>query len=109
MRCGLILEAALAAGADDVLWDDDEEDEHDGAAQDAARVVCAPAAFPHVLQAFTALAKGPDPKPTIVNAAIIRNPLNAVELQGEQLEAFQAMLAEFEDSPDVQNVFHNVQ
>jgi YebC/PmpR family DNA-binding regulatory protein len=104
-----ILDAALSAGADDVEWD--EEEEEDGT--HAARIVCAPAAFPKVLEAFTALAKpkapSAGPLPTIHNAAIIRRPTNTVELDPEQEDAFRTMLGEFEDSQDVQNVYHNVQ
>jgi YebC/PmpR family DNA-binding regulatory protein len=86
-----VMEAALEAGADDVLTD----------AEGVIEVICQPAQFSAVNAAFQA--KGLTPE----MADIIMKPENEVELQGEDAIKMQKLLDALEILDDVQEVYTN--
>ena len=83
-------QAALEAGADDVVTDPE-----DGSID----VVCDPAAFDAVSKAFEAAGLTP------VSSEITMKPLNEVELKGEDAAKMQKLIDALEDLDDVSNVY----
>jgi YebC/PmpR family DNA-binding regulatory protein len=88
-----VMEAALEAGADDVITD----------ADGAIEVICDPAAFEPVQ---AALAKA-GLKPEL--AEVTMRPENTVELSGEDGQRMQKLLDVIEDLDDVQALYHNAE
>ncbi len=86
-----VMEAALDAGADDVIVDDDG----------AVEVVAPPAAFDAVKAALGAAGLEPEVAEVTMRAE------NTVDLDGEDAERMQKLLDVLEDLDDVQNVYHN--
>lgn len=85
-----IIEAALEAGADDVISEDD-----------AFEVYTDPSAFSAVREFLE------NKKYEFLSAEIDFIPQSKVKLEGENLEKFLKMIECFEDLDDVQNVYHN--
>ena len=88
-----VIEAALDAGAEDVVSDDDG----------AVEVVCAPADF----EAVKAALEGAGLKPDV--AEVTMRPENTVELSGEDGQRMQRLLDVIEDLDDVQELYHNAE
>jgi YebC/PmpR family DNA-binding regulatory protein len=88
-----VMEAALEAGADDVITD----------ADGAVEVICDPASF-EAVQA--ALAKA-GLKPEL--AEVTMRPENTIELSGEDGQRMQKLLDVIEDLDDVQALYHNAE
>jgi YebC/PmpR family DNA-binding regulatory protein len=86
-----VMEAALEAGADDVVVDDDG----------AVEVLCDPASFEAVKAGLEA--KGLRPE----IAEVTMRPENTVELTGEDGQRMQKLLDAIEDLDDVQALYHN--
>ena len=88
-----VMEAALEAGADDVLTDDDG----------AIEVLCAPPAFEAVKAALEAAGLKPEIAEVTMRAE------NTVQLSGEDAQRMQKLLDVIEDLDDTQDVFHNAE
>ncbi len=88
-----VMEAALEAGADDVITDDDG----------AIEVIGAPGEFEPLRDALVALGLTPDV------AEVTWRPENTVALEGEDAQRMQKLLDVIEDLDDVQAVFHNAE
>jgi len=88
-----VMEAALEAGAEDVVTDDDG----------AIEVVTAPADFEAVKNALEA--KGLTPE----IAEVTMRAENTVAVAGEDAQRMQKLLDVIEDLDDVQNVYHNAE
>jgi len=88
-----VMEAALEAGADDVLTDDDG----------AIEVLCAPPAFEAVKAALEAAGLKPEIAEVTMRAE------NTVPLSGEDAQRMQKLLDVIEDLDDTQDVFHNAE
>ncbi|MGE5117241.1 MAG: YebC/PmpR family DNA-binding transcriptional regulator [Betaproteobacteria bacterium] len=86
-----VMEAALDAGAEDVLTDDDG----------TVEVLCAPADFEAVKAALEAAGLKPEVAEVTMRAE------NMVELAGEDAERMRKLLDVLEDLDDVQAVYHN--
>jgi len=86
-----VMEAALEAGADDVITDDDG----------AVEVLCAVSGFEAVKAAFEAAGLAPEV------AEVTMRPENEVELAGEDAARMRRLLDVLEDLDDVQAVYHN--
>ncbi|HSN31392.1 MAG TPA: YebC/PmpR family DNA-binding transcriptional regulator [Ideonella sp.] len=86
-----VMEAALDAGAEDVLSDDDG----------TVEVLCAPADFEAVKAALEAAGLKPEVAEVTMRAE------NMVELAGEDAERMRKLLDVLEDLDDVQAVYHN--
>lgn len=88
-----VMEAALEAGADDVVTDDDG----------AIEVLCAAPAF----EAVKAALESAGLKPEI--AEVTMRAENTVQLSGEDAQRMQKLLDVIEDLDDTQDVFHNAE
>ena len=88
-----VMEAALEAGADDVVTGEDSSIE----------VLCAPAAFEAVQAALAAAGLKPELAEVTMRAE------NTVELAGEDAARMQKLLDALEDLDDVQDVYHNAE
>ena len=88
-----VMEAALDAGAEDVLTDDDG----------AVEVLCAQADFEAVKAALDAAGLAPE------LAEVTMRPENTVELSGDDATRMQKLLDVLEDLDDVQEVYHNAE
>lgn len=88
-----VMEAALEAGADDVVTDDDG----------AIEVLCAPPAFEAVKAALEAAGLKPEIAEVTMRAE------NTVQLGGEDAQRMQKLLDVIEDLDDTQDVFHNAE
>ena len=88
-----VMNAAIDAGAEDVLTDDDG----------AIEVTTAPGDFEAVRNALEAAGFKPE------LAEVTMRPENTVELLGDDATRMQKLLDVLEDLDDVQNVFHNAQ
>ncbi len=88
-----VMEAALEAGADDVVTDDDG----------AIEVLCAPPAFEAVKTALEAAGLKPEIAEVTMRAE------NTVQLSGEDAQRMQKLLDVIEDLDDTQDVFHNAE
>lgn len=88
-----VMEAALEAGADDVLTDDDG----------AIEVLCAPPAFEAVKAALEAAGLKAEVAEVTMRAE------NTVQLAGEDAQRMQKLLDVIEDLDDTQDVFHNAE
>ena len=88
-----VMEAALEAGADDVVTDDDG----------AVEVLTDPAAFESVKSALEGTGLAPE------LAEVTMRPENTVELAGEDALRMQKLLDVIEDLDDVQAVYHNAE
>ena len=88
-----LMEAALEAGADDVIGDDDG----------AFEVLCAPTEFEAVRDALVAAGFEP------AVAEVTWRPENTIALAGDDAERMQKLLDVIEDLDDTQNVFHNAE
>ena len=88
-----VMEAALEAGADDVLTDSDG----------AIEVLCAPPAFEAVKAALEAAGLKPEIAEVTMRAE------NTVPLSGEDAQRMQKLLDVIEDLDDTQDVFHNAE
>ena len=86
-----VMEAALEAGADDVISGDDGSIE----------VLCAPAAFEAVKLAFERAGLQPEIAEVTMRAE------NSIELAGDDAQRMQKIVDLLEDLDDVQDVFHN--
>jgi len=86
-----VMEAALEAGADDVITDDDG----------AIEVLCPPPAFEAVKAALEAKGFKPEVAEVTMRAE------NSIELTGDDAARMQKLLDVIEDLDDVQDVFHN--
>ncbi len=86
-----VMEAALEAGADDVIVD----------ADGTIEVITAPAGFEAVKHALEAAGLRPEV------AEVTMRPENTVELAGDDAARMQKLLDVLEDLEDVQDVFHN--
>jgi YebC/PmpR family DNA-binding regulatory protein len=86
-----LMEAALEAGAEDVITADDG----------AIEVITAPAEFEAVKNALEAAGLRPEVAEVTLRAD------NTIELTGEDATRMQKLLDVLEDLDDVQNVFHN--
>ncbi|MDY0329981.1 MAG: YebC/PmpR family DNA-binding transcriptional regulator [Thiomonas sp.] len=86
-----VMEAALEAGADDVITDDDG----------AIEVLTPPAQFEAVRAALEAAGLQPE------LAVITLRADNTVELAGDDAEKMQKLIDALEDLDDVQEVYHN--
>ncbi len=86
-----VMEAALEAGADDVITDEDG----------AIEVLTPPAQFEAVRAALEAASLQPEV------AAITMRADNTVELAGDDAEKMQKLIDALEDLDDVQEVYHN--
>ena len=89
----VVMNAAIDAGAEDVLTDDDG----------AIEVTTAPEDFEAVRNALEAAGFKPE------LAEVTMRPENTVELLGDDATRMQKLLDVLEDLDDVQNVFHNAQ
>ena len=87
------MEAALEAGADDVIADDDG----------AIEVLTSPAEFEAVKQALDAAGLHADVAEVTMRAE------NTIELAGEDAARMQKLLDALEDLDDVQEVYHNAE
>ncbi|MFN7835155.1 MAG: YebC/PmpR family DNA-binding transcriptional regulator [Burkholderiaceae bacterium] len=87
-----ILNAALEAGADDVVTDD----------EGGIEVVCAPAAFADVKAALDSAGLKPE------LAEIVMKPLTETELRGDDAVKMQKLLDALDNLDDVQDVYTNV-
>jgi YebC/PmpR family DNA-binding regulatory protein len=88
-----VMEAALEAGADDVVTDDDG----------AIEVLCAPPAFEAVKAALEAAGLKPELAEVTMRAE------NTVPLAGEDGQRMQKLLDVIEDLDDTQSVYHNAE
>jgi YebC/PmpR family DNA-binding regulatory protein len=88
-----VMEAALEAGADDVLTDSDG----------AIEVLCAPPAFEAVKAALEVAGLKPEIAEVTMRAE------NTVPLSGEDAQRMQKLLDVIEDLDDTQDVFHNAE
>jgi transcriptional/translational regulatory protein YebC/TACO1 len=88
-----VMEAALEAGADDVLTDDDGTIE----------VLCAPPAFEVVKAALESAGLKPEVAEVTMRAE------NTVQLAGEDGQRMQKLLDVIEDLDDVQDLYHNAE
>ena len=88
-----VMEAALEAGADDVLTD----------ADGTIEVLCAPLAFEAVKHALEQAGLVPDAAEVTMRAE------NTVEVAGDDGQRMQKLLDMMEDLDDVQAVFHNAE
>src|SRR4051795_12775437 len=88
-----VMEAALEAGADDVVTDDDG----------AIEVLCSPPQFEAVKAALEAAGLKPDVAEVTMRAE------NTIELSGEDAQRMQKLLDVIEDLDDVQEVYHNAE
>ena len=88
-----VMEAALDAGAEDVVSDDDG----------AVEVLCAPADFESVKAALERAGLAPEV------AEVTMRPENTVELGGDDGQRMQKLLDVLEDLDDVQEVYHNAE
>jgi len=88
-----VMEAALEAGADDVVTDDDG----------AIEVLCAPPAFEAVKAALEAAGLKAEVAEVTMRAE------NTVQLAGEDAQRMQKLLDVIEDLDDTQDVFHNAE
>jgi YebC/PmpR family DNA-binding regulatory protein len=88
-----VMEAALEAGAEDVITDE----------EGAIEVLTAPADFEAVKNALEAAGLVAD------MAEVTMRPENTVTLSGEDAAKMQKLLDVLEDLDDVQNVFHNAE
>jgi YebC/PmpR family DNA-binding regulatory protein len=88
-----VMEAALDAGADDVVTD----------ADGAVEVLCAPPAFEAVKAALEAAGFEPELAEVTMRAE------NTVQLGGEEGERMQKLLDVIEDLDDVQDLYHNAE
>src|SRR5258706_5134472 len=88
-----VMEAALEAGADDVLTDDDG----------AIEVLCAPPSFEAVKAALEAAGLKPEIAEVTMRAE------NTVQLGGEDAQRMQKLLDVIEELDDQQDVFHNAE
>jgi len=88
-----VMEAALEAGADDVVTDDDG----------AIEVLCAPPAFEAVKAALEAAGLKPEIAEVTMRAE------NTVPLAGEDGQRMQKLLDVIEDLDDTQSVYHNAE
>ena len=88
-----VMEAALEAGAEDVITDE----------EGAIEVLTAPADFEAVKNALEAAGLVAD------MAEVTMRPENTVTLSGEDAAKMQKLLDALEDLDDVQNVFHNAE
>jgi YebC/PmpR family DNA-binding regulatory protein len=86
-----VMEAALEAGADDVVTDDDG----------AVEVICAPAEFEAVRDALAKAGLAPELAEVTMRAE------NTVDLAGDDAARMQKLLDVIEDLDDVQAVHHN--
>jgi YebC/PmpR family DNA-binding regulatory protein len=86
-----VMEAALEAGAEDVLSDDDG----------AVEVLCAPPDFEKVKLALEAAGLKPELAEVTMRAE------NTIDLAGEDAQRMQKLLDVLEDLDDTQAVFHN--
>jgi YebC/PmpR family DNA-binding regulatory protein len=86
-----LMEAALEAGADDVITGDDG----------ATEVLTEASEFEAARDALIAAGFTPE------IAEVIWRPDNQIELEGEEAQRMQKILDVLEDLDDVQNVFHN--
>jgi YebC/PmpR family DNA-binding regulatory protein len=86
-----VMEAAIDAGADDVVSDTDG----------AVEVVCEPAAFEPVKAAFERAGLKPEV------ADVVMKPLNEIEVAGEDGVRMQKLLDAIEELDDVQHVYTN--
>ena len=88
-----VMEAALEAGADDVIGD----------SEGAIEVITAPGTFEAVKNALQTAGLLPE------LAEVTWRPENTVELAGDDAVRMQKLLDMLEDLDDVQNVFHNAE
>ena len=88
-----VMEAALEAGADDVVTD----------ADGAIEVLCAPLSFEAVRHALEQAGLVPDAAEVTMRAE------NTVEVAGDDGQRMQKLLDMMEDLDDVQAVFHNAE
>ena len=88
-----LMEAALDAGADDVVAHDD----------DSFEVFTAPEQFNDVKDALLAAGFTPD------SSEVTLVPSTRAEVDADHVSAFFKMLDQLEDSDDVQNVYHNAE
>jgi YebC/PmpR family DNA-binding regulatory protein len=88
-----VMEAALDAGADDVITDTDG----------ALEVTCAPADFEKVQAALERAGLKPD------IAEVTMRPENTVSVAGADAEPMQKLVDAIEDLDDVQAVYHNAE
>ncbi len=88
-----VMEAALEAGADDVVTD----------ADGAVEVLCAPLRFEAIKQALEKAGLNPDVAEVTMRAE------NIAELAGDDGVRMQKLLDAMEDLDDVQEVFHNAE
>jgi len=88
-----VMEAALDAGAEDVITDDDG----------AIEVLCAPSEFEAVKHALEKAGLKPDVAEVTMRAE------NSVELAGDDAQRMQKLLDVIEDLDDVQEVYHNAE
>jgi len=88
-----VMDAALEAGAEDVITDDDG----------AVEVLCAPPDFEKVKNALEAAGLKPELAEVTMRAE------NTIELTGEDAQRMQKLLDVIEDLDDVQDVFHNAE
>jgi YebC/PmpR family DNA-binding regulatory protein len=86
-----VMEAALEAGADDVVTDDDG----------AIEVLCAPPGFEAVKAALEAAGLKPELAEVTMRAE------NTIDLGGDDAQRMQKLLDVLEDLDDVQAVYHN--
>ena len=87
-----IMELALDAGADDVIY-----------ADDAYEIRTAPSSFSAVRKYFEERGY------TFIEASVEMVPNDKITLSAEQLVTFNKMLDAFEDNDDVQDIYHNVE
>jgi transcriptional/translational regulatory protein YebC/TACO1 len=87
------MEAALEAGAEDVITDDDG----------AIEVLTAPAEFEAVRNALEKAGLKPEVAEVTMRAE------NTIELSGEDAQRMQKLLDVIEDLDDVQDVYHNAE
>ena len=93
-----VMEAALEAGAEDVITGED------GAIEDGAiEVITAPGDFEAVKNALEAAGLKPEIAEVTMRAE------NTIELGGEEAAKMQKLLDMLEDLDDVQDVFHNAE
>lgn len=88
-----VMEAALDAGADDIITDD----------EGTIEVLSEPDVFEAVKQALEAAGLRPEV------AEVTMRPENPIEMEGEDAQKMQTLLDALEDLDDVQDVFHNVE
>jgi len=88
-----LMEAALEAGADDVITDE----------EGAVEVLTEPGVFEAVKQALEAAGFTPEVAEVTMRAE------NTIELSGDDRERMQKLLDMIEDLDDVQDVYHNAE